>query len=367
MTNREEQILEWIKENPMISQNELAEKANITRSSVAVHISNLMKKGYIAGKGYVISHPDYAVVVGGVNKDIGGIPFKPLVPKDSNPGKVNTSIGGVGRNIAHNMSLLGVNVKLLTALGDDPLTEAVINSCNKLGIDISHAQNVAGVSNATYLFIDDADGDMVMAISDMEIFDYVTPYYLQKNRAVINESRLVISDTNIPEESLYWLADNTTVPLFVDPVSTIKAEKLKGILGKIHTLKPNILEAEYLSGVKIRNDEDLPKAADALLATGMKRVFISLGKEGVYCATEEEAYKLPSPEVELLNSTGGGDAFMGALGWAWMNGLGLKESAMLGTGAAAIAVESSRTINDELTIEAALDRAGLRIEIKNKE
>ena len=47
MTQRERQILEWIRQDPMISQQELAEKAGITRSSAAVHISNLMKKGYI--------------------------------------------------------------------------------------------------------------------------------------------------------------------------------------------------------------------------------------------------------------------------------------------------------------------------------
>ena len=50
MTQRERQILQWIEENPMISQEELAQKAGISRSSIAVHISNLMKKGYIAGK-----------------------------------------------------------------------------------------------------------------------------------------------------------------------------------------------------------------------------------------------------------------------------------------------------------------------------
>ena len=54
MTQREAQILQWIQENPLISQQELADRAGITRSSVAVHISNLMKKGYIDGKGYII-------------------------------------------------------------------------------------------------------------------------------------------------------------------------------------------------------------------------------------------------------------------------------------------------------------------------
>ena len=102
MTQRERQILRWIEENPLISQQELADKAGIARSSVAVHISNLMKKGHIAGKGYIVSTAPYAVVVGGVNMDIGGVSAAPLVSADSNPGVVRISLGGVGRNIAHN-------------------------------------------------------------------------------------------------------------------------------------------------------------------------------------------------------------------------------------------------------------------------
>ncbi len=117
MTKRERQLLNWIEENPLISQRELAEKAGVTRSSVAVHISNLMKKGYITGKGYILQTTPYVTVAGGVNVDIGGRPAKTLVSRDSNPGTVQTSLGGVGRNIAHNMSLLGLDVRLVTAFG----------------------------------------------------------------------------------------------------------------------------------------------------------------------------------------------------------------------------------------------------------
>ena len=70
MTERESEIFEWIKENPLISQQEIADRAGITRSSVAVHISNLMKKGMIKGKGYVLSEQNYITVVGAVNVDI---------------------------------------------------------------------------------------------------------------------------------------------------------------------------------------------------------------------------------------------------------------------------------------------------------
>ena len=79
----------------MISQQELADKAGITRSSVAVHISNLMKKGYITGKGYIVHTAPYVTVVGGVNMDIGGWPGEVPVMQDSNPGVVRMSLGGV--------------------------------------------------------------------------------------------------------------------------------------------------------------------------------------------------------------------------------------------------------------------------------
>lgn len=64
LTERERQILKKIEQNPMISQNELAEWCGITRSGVAAHISNLMKKGYIQGKGYVLTPPRYVAVIG---------------------------------------------------------------------------------------------------------------------------------------------------------------------------------------------------------------------------------------------------------------------------------------------------------------
>ena len=75
----------------------------------------------------------YAVVVGGVNLDIGGTPAKTMVLHDSNPGTVRMSLGGVGRNIAHNMALLGVPTALITALGEDLPARQIANSCKELG------------------------------------------------------------------------------------------------------------------------------------------------------------------------------------------------------------------------------------------
>ena len=352
MTQRERQILELIAANPMVSQQELADTLNITRSSVAVHISNLLKKGYIAGKGYVLRTGAYAVVVGGVNVDIGGRSDHKLVACDSNPGKVSISLGGVGRNIAHNMALMGVDVKMLTAIGEDVHGNRVTESCAELGIDVSHALRPSDCATSTYLYIADDQGEMAIAISDMAICDRITPGYLAANSQVLQNARVVVADTNIPAESLVWLAENCTAPLFCDPVSTIKAEKLKPILHKIHTLKPNRLEAELLSGVPIREKQDAEVAAKVLLEKGMQRVFISMGADGVYAADSAQQMWLQNLPGNLVNTTGCGDAYMAALVWAWMQELDLKDSALAGLAAGSIAMESTETINPAMSATA---------------
>lgn len=352
MTQRERQILQLIEANPMLSQQQIADKLGITRSSAAVHISNLIKKGCIAGKGYVLRSGSYTVVVGGVNVDIGGRSLAPLVAADSNPGVVTMSLGGVGRNIAHNMSLMGVDVRLLTACGDDLNGERVGASCSELGIDMSHALRIPGAATSTYLYLTAPDGEMVLAVSDMAVCEKITPAYLSANLAVLQNAQVVVADANIPAESLRYLAENCTCPLFVDPVSTAKAEKLRPILHKIHTLKPNKLEAELLSGVKIESKEDVAKAADKLTELGLHRMFISLGADGVYAAMGSHRLWLPNIPGRMVNTTGCGDAFMAALVWAYLQGSGLEATARAGLAASSIAMESGETINPAMSTEA---------------
>lgn len=352
MTQRERQLLRWIEENPLISQQELAEKAGITRSSVAVHISNLMKKGIIRGKGYIVHTAPYAVVVGGVNMDIGGRSAAPLVERDSNPGRVHMSLGGVGRNIAHNMALLGVDTRLVTAFGDDLYAQKIAASCGELGIDISQALQVPGASTSVYLFLAGPDGDMALALSDMDIYAHLTPAFLNSRLPLLQNAQLAVLDANLPAESVTWLAEHVQVPMFADPVSTAKAGKLKPVLGRLHTLKPNRIEAELLSGVAITDQASLERAAQVLLDTGLHRVFISLGSDGVYAADRTGGrLHLPCFPAKTANATGAGDAFMAALVWAYLEGMDLEETTRAAQAAAAIAIEGEETINPDLNVD----------------
>ncbi len=359
MTQRERQLLNWIEENPLISQQELAEKAGITRSSVAVHISNLMKKGCIAGKGYIVRTAPYAAVVGGVNMDIGGWPAEIPVARDSNPGRVRMSLGGVGRNMAHNMALMGLDVRLVTVFGDDLNARKIAAGCAEVGIDVSQSPFLPGEHTSTYLFITDEGGDMALAVSDMEIYQRLTPQFLAQRQKLLDGAQVVVADTNPPAESLAYLADHCTAPIFCDPVSTAKAEKLRPILGKLHTLKPNRIEAELLSGVEIRDETSLRRAADTLLETGLRRVFISLGSDGVFAADHHAAVQLPVFPGTMVNTTGCGDAFMAAITWAYLRGSDLEETARLGLAASSIAMESGETINPAMQADELCRRAGV--------
>lgn len=362
ITERERQLLRWIEKNPLISQQELAERAGITRSSVAVHISNLMKKGLIRGKGYILQQEPYVVVIGGANMDISGRPFSPLVKRDSNPGLVTLSPGGVGRNIAQNLSLLGEEVKFITALGEDAYATQLAENCRKSNIDITDTLIVPGGASSTYVYIANDKGDMELAISDMQIYEELTPQYLEKKADLIENAELCIMDTNLSGETVRYIAETFHCPLFCDPVSTAKSVKLSGVLGHIHTLKPNLLEAEMLSGIKIQNAQTLKDAAEALLDTGMEQIFISMGKDGVYCANHSEHIQIPCFPVKAVNTTGAGDSFMAAIAWGWMQGFSLEECARAGSAAAAICINSEETISSQLSRENLLNRMNAREE-----
>ncbi len=301
----------------------------------------------------------YIAVVGGVNMDIRGTPENRMIPGDSNPGYVRLSLGGVGRNIAHNLRLLGQTVSLISVFGSDGAAAGLRKSCTDLGIDISASLTVAGAASSAYVFLTDETGEMLAAVSDMDICDYLTPEAMESRMDVINGADLCVIDTNIPAATLEYISEHACVPLFADPVSTTKMRRLDHMLGRIHTFKPNCLEAEQLTGIHISDEESARKAADLLLNTGMKRVFLSLGEHGMFCADDTGRVMLPGICAKTRDTTGGGDCAMAALAYAWRAGLSLENSGRLALAAGSVCVEGENTVNDRLTMRGIYERAGI--------
>ena len=263
-----------------------------------------------------------AVILGGVNMDICGKPYKRTVKRDSNPGVISACPGGVARNIAHDLRLLGREVELIATLGGDIYGAKLLENCKSLGIGMDMSPVFADERSSTYLYITDERGDMQLAVADMDITKRITPEFLAQYIDRINSYDCAVFDVNLEAETLEYAAKHITVPMYADTVSTAKAPRIKNVLPYLTAIKPNLIEAQTLTG-KIW-PEDCVKA---LIDAGVKKVFLSLGADGVIAADRREIVKIPCDRCKIVNTTGAGDAAMAAIVWADRQGFSLEDTA----------------------------------------
>ena len=344
MTQREQEILNILKQEPTISQNDIASRLGITRSSVAVHITNLLKKGFLLGKGYIVQDEPYILVIGGSNIDIQGFPKEKLIQRDSNIGTVKMSLGGVGRNIAENCARLGVPTRLMSVIGDDPYGQKILKEAQAIGLNMQDTVVLSGESTSTYLSILDETHDMAMAINHMDSIEKLTVDHIRAKRSIIEHAQLVVLDTNLSQAVLdHLLTQYPKTKFFVDTVSTKKALKIKDHLKHIHTLKPNRMEAEVLTG----SSEKTP-LLELCSQLKCKRSFISLGSQGVQVFEGKTHLHFPTKPIEVVNATGAGDAFMAGLVYAYLKGYDIKETCLTAMAASRLALSHPDTINPNL-------------------
>ena len=268
------------------------------------------------------------VVVGGMNLDLLAVPDRPLIPRDSTPGKITLRPGGVGRNIAARLRALGAEARLITALGNDDRALLLARLCQKSGIDLSLSLPTDRPAPC-YLCIHDDQGDMALAVNDMSAMDCLTPEAMESRLPALNAADGCVLDANLSPETLLYIARNARALLILDPVSCAKAPRIKAILPYLTAIKPNRLEAEALTG-----ERNVEKAAEALLRAGVKNVFISLGPEGLYFASKEDRGYLPAIPLPSVPLTGAGDALCAGLTIALLMGKPIRACAEAGRDAA---------------------------------
>lgn len=292
-------------------------------------------------------------VVGAANIDIGGFPEGVMAMRDSNPGRIRMSSGGVGRNIACNLAKLGVQTQLVAALGGDAFAAVIRADCALAGVRLDHALAFEGAASSSYLFIADEGGDMQLAINDMGICARITPEALEGRIDMLNGMDAVVIDANLPEESVAWLAQNVRTPLLADAVSAAKAHRLLPALNGLCALKANAIEAATLTGLPVHDRASASAAARRLVAMGAHRAFITLGERGACAADEAGDAYLPGLPAQVVNATGAGDAFTAALTWmaAASPDAGLWAWLAAGLGAASIAIEAEPTVNPAMSDE----------------
>ena len=174
----------------------------------------------------------------------------------------------------------------------------------------------------------------------------VSPECLGQRIARTNRAEAVVIDATLPEASIAYLAANCTAPMIADPVSTVKALRLKSILPRLRAIKPNALEAAALTG-----EQEPERAAKALLRAGVKQVYVSLGPDGILAAQGESLIRLPCENRPVVNTTGAGDAATAAIVWAGVHGLDLASTAAAALRAGAITAACPETNSPGLCLD----------------
>lgn len=298
------------------------------------------------------------LVIGGANTDVVGVPDAPLVARDSNPGHVAVTAGGVGRNIAENLARLGVPVTLVTAFGEDANGRARRDECERAGIDVSRTIPAPGLPGPVYLAVLDADGDMAAAISDTRALDMVGPEQVVSALGGIPAPGALVLDANLGPATLRVARELLPdVPLFLECVSAAKASRLAGLVSGATAVHANVREAEVLVGLELEPTlAGAALGAQHLVGLGAVAAYVTAGAEGTAYASTEARGAIPAPRRAVVNATGAGDAFMAGIVAATLDGRDTSAAAAFATACAAL------TLASEHTVAPGLDRRAVETE-----
>ncbi len=252
---------------------------------------------------------DYVCVIGAANIDIvGSSPV--LKANESNIGKVSISPGGVGRNVAENLSRLGIPTVFVSAIGNDYFGNLILNSLRDAGVYINGVRKVDNKNTGSYLAILDDFRSMSSAINDMGITNYVDKDWIENCSGLISGANSLVLDCNLKHEAIEEIINIANGKIYVDAVSMAKSSRIVPYLKNVWGLKPNIYEAEAITGIKINSREDAARALDYFIESGVKKPLITMDADGVMASNEDKIIHYLSKKVRPVNSTGAGDAFL---------------------------------------------------------
>jgi pseudouridine kinase len=359
LTQRELQVLELLRRDPLLDAEAIARSLDSTRAAVHVHLSNLVKKGALRGRGYIVNDGPSVVVIGGANLDVKARSTGPWQPGTSNPGTSVMSAGGVGRNIAENIARLGTRAILVTSVGRDAAGETVLAETAAAGVVLDHVLRTDSPTGS-YLALLDPDGELVGAVADMAATERLDSSAIDQVRDLIASASLVVVDGNLAPDTVGVVLDRAfaaDVRVVVEPVSAPKAARLSRHLTAerpLYAITPNRDELEALTGLPTGRRGQLVAATDALHAKGVSIVWARLGRDGSLLSERTDDGTISRTDLgalptDVADVTGAGDSMLGAFCHALLEGHAPAEAARYGHAAAALTVASPHTVRPDLT------------------
>lgn len=265
-------------------------------------------------------------VVGSLNMDL-------VVITDQHPeigetiiGKdFTTTSGGKGANQAVALRQLGNDVTFIGRVGEDLYGTEFVKNFRSRGIKLADETPVENVSTGiACVTVGHKDNSIIIVPGANE---YVTPEFLEIHKNEVIHSDYVLTQLEIPIETVDYLATickENNIPLIVNPAPA--SALTNNILEACTYITPNRIELEQLKEYH-RNIMDY-----------QEKIIVTDGKEGCFYHQEDEIVRIPSFKAEVVDTTGAGDSFNGALVSELSRGKSLEESLKFAnaTGAASI-------------------------------
>lgn len=301
----------------------------------------------------------FVLVVGSAGVDIKAHLHAPHVLGTIQHGHVRNSLGGVARNIAENLARLEVPTYLLTAVGDDEEGQRVITVTEEANVHCDFVREVAGARTGSTVTVLQADNTPHLILSDYAIAEHVNSDYLQQHELMFSLATMVVIDGTLSEEALetlFELAAQYNLRVCADPTTPAYAAKLRPYISQMYLVVPNATETDALCGVPVHIDTDAERpeadaAARELVRLGAEIGVVTLGAHGMVYAHRNGGGFIRAAQVEVVDTTGAGDAFSAAAIFGLLHEVSLDEAMRLGNTAAALTLSTRETVYPHLNQE----------------
>ncbi|MDK1373070.1 MULTISPECIES: carbohydrate kinase family protein [unclassified Sinorhizobium] len=290
-------------------------------------------------------------VFGGAHIDRRGRISGVTAPGASNPGSWFEEAGGGGFNAARNLARLGHSVRMISPRGGDAAGEMVAAAAAEAGV-IDCPFTFLDRKTPSYTAILENDGNLVIALADMELYQLFSPRRLQQRaiREILAISDLVLMDANLPEETLVALVDAASGDgrlVAGIAVSPAKVMRFRKCLSGLSFLFMNEAEARALTGIDASEAKDWPTL---LREAGLTGGVVTRGSAAAVAFDRSKASLIVPPALPALaDVTGAGDALASGFLTARLSGLDLAGCLRHGIAAAGIALRSSFAVSEEMS------------------
>lgn len=353
LNEKESKVFTYIKEDPFISQQAIADKIGLSRPAVANVISGLVRRGYLLGKAYVVNETRPIICIGAAVVDHRYFIENDLVIGQSGNVTTQKSSGGVALSVAENLGRLQEDVVLLTLLGDDLEAEMIRDHIRPF-VKLNEIEVVGGAATALYMEVQDKTGEMVLGLSEMDIYDKMDSNWLMKRATLLKQAKAIVVDTNLPKETteiLLAMAHKNKTPVALVTVSPLKAHNIPDNLKGTQIFVTTQSEAELFFDIKINDDESLKEALNGYLKMGAEHVVITKGRKEIQYAS----YKHGMIHFDLRNQDTGGyvwgtnEALVAGMVYRYLQTKNLIDVIMTGVVNAAKTTHSLHKVRRELS------------------